>query len=288
MTDNAPAHSSPLPQALIDERVREALREDLGDAGDITSLATIPPDQHAHAHIVARKAGVIAGINAASAAFALVDRDIDLTIHKGDGAVVNAGDKVLSVSGSARAILTAERTALNFLGWLSGIATATHALVEAVSGTDVAIACTRKTTPGLRQFEKFAVRCGGGRNHRFGLYDAVMIKDNHIAAVGDIESAIAAARAFVGHTVKIEVEADTLDQAHAAVNAGADIILLDNMTNEQLKSAVQAHRGKAVLEASGNVKLETVAAIAATGVDVISSGSITHSAPTLDLGLDFD
>ena len=210
-----------------------------------------------------------------------------MSILKEDGARVAPGDCVLNLSGPTRGVLTAERVALNFLGHLSGVATATAALVDAVEGTSATIVCTRKTTPGLRAFEKHAVRCGGGSNHRFGLYDAVMLKDNHIAACGSIAAAIKSVRREVGHMVKVEVEVDRLDQFAEALEHGADVILLDNMTPDQMRQAVLSNKGRAVLEASGNVTLKTVRAIAETGVDVISSGWITHSAPTLDLGLDF-
>jgi nicotinate-nucleotide pyrophosphorylase (carboxylating) len=277
----------PLPHHLIEEAVRNALKEDLGDAGDITTDATVPETANVNAVVVARKSGAIAGTLLAVDTFRQIDPAINIEIEKGDGARVEKGDAVLKLNGPARGVLTAERVALNFLGHLSGIATATAALVDAVKGTGVKIVCTRKTTPGLRAFEKYAVRCGGGHNHRFGLYDAVMIKDNHIAAVGGIAKAVDAARTSVGHTVKVEVEIDGLDQLDAALGAGADIILLDNMSTEDMKKAVTVTSGRAILEASGNVTLETVRAIAATGVDIISSGWITHSAPTLDLGLDF-
>ncbi len=282
MTDRrAPQH------LLIEDVVSQALKEDLGDAGDITTAATIPDDRRTQAAIVARAAGVIAGVDLAATAFRRVDPTVATEIVRKDGAHVAAGDKLLSLSGPAAGILTAERVALNFLGHLSGVATATAALVDAVEGTGAKIVCTRKTTPGLRAFEKYAVRCGGGHNHRFGLYDAVMIKDNHVAAVGGVEKAIAAARDAVGHTVKIEVEIDRLDQLDAALAGGADIIMLDNMSTDDMKRAVAKVGGAAVLEASGNVTVETVRAIAETGVDIISSGWITHSAPSLDLGLDF-
>ena len=278
------ARLSPL---VIDDIVARALKEDFGDAGDVTTNATIRADAKAKAIIAARKPGVIAGVDCAVAAFRHVDPAINVRIEKDDGARVVKGDVILSIEGPTRGILSAERVALNFLGPLSGVATATAALVDAVRGTNAKIVCTRKTTPGLRALEKYAVRCGGGHNHRFGLYDAVMIKDNHIAAVGGIKKAIEACRASVGHMVKIEVEIDGLDQLDAALSGGADIIMLDNMTTDDMKKAVAITNGRAVLEASGNVTIETVRAIAETGVDVISSGWITHSAPNLDLGLDF-
>lgn len=278
---------SPLSPLIVDDAVARALKEDLGDAGDITTNATIPTAAKAKAVIAARKPGVIAGTTAALAAFRMVDPDLAVTVKNGDGARVARGDVILAIEGPARGILSAERVALNFLGYLSGVATATAALVDAVAGTNTKIVCTRKTTPGLRALEKHAVLCGGGRNHRFGLYDAVMIKDNHIAAAGGIAKSLAAARDAVGHMVKIEIEVDGLGQLEEALENGADVILLDNMKPDDLKRAVAINRGRAILEASGNVTIDTVRAIADTGVDVISSGWITHSAPNLDLGLDF-
>ena len=278
---------SRLPAHLIEAAAARATSEDLGDAGDITTQATIPAGARSNAVIAARKDGVIAGVDLAQAAFRLIDPAIALTTETDDGERVSDGEVVLQIEGPTRGILTAERVALNFLGHLSGVATATAALVNAVEGTNAKIVCTRKTTPGLRAFEKYAVRCGGGHNHRFGLYDAVMIKDNHIAAVGGVKKAIEACRAAVGHMVKIEVEIDGLDQLDAALAGGADIVMLDNMSTDDMKKAVALTKGRAVLEASGNVTVKTVRAIAETGVDVISSGWITHSAPSLDLGLDF-
>ncbi len=276
-----------LPQHLIEQAVKQAFAEDLGDAGDITTAATIPGDAISTASIVARKPGVLAGMDIALDSFRAIDDELNVEQKKSDGHRLAPGDEILAISGRSRSILSAERVALNFLGHLSGIATATAALVDTVKGTDAKIVCTRKTTPGLRALEKYAVRCGGGHNHRFGLYDAVMIKDNHIAAVGGIESAVNAAREAVGHTIKIEVEIDGLDQLDAALGAGADIIMLDNMSTGDMNKAVEKTAGRAILEASGNVTVDTVRAIAETGVDIISSGWITHSAPSLDLGLDF-
>ncbi len=282
------ARLSPL---IVEDAVTRALKEDFGDAGDITTAATIPAHATAKAVIAARKPGVIAGVDAAFTAFRLTEGAITVTIENDDGARVQKGDVILSIEGPARGVLSAERVALNFMGHLSGIATATAALVDAVKGTGVKIACTRKTAPGLRAFQKHAVKCGGGHNHRFGLYDAVMIKDNHIAASGGIAKALAAARADVGHMVKIQIEVDGLGQLEEALANGADVVLLDNMAPSDLKRAVEINKnsygGRAVLEASGNVTIDTVRAIAETGVDVISSGWITHSAPNLDLGLDF-
>ncbi|MEZ5895159.1 MAG: carboxylating nicotinate-nucleotide diphosphorylase [Parvularculaceae bacterium] len=272
---------------MIHDAVANALKEDLGDAGDITTSACIPAGAVSTAEINARRDGVIAGTELALAAFRLIEPAINAKIVRPDGAHVKAGEAVIALYGPSRGILTGERVALNFLGHLSGVATATAALVDAVAGTRAAIACTRKTTPGLRAFEKYAVKCGGGVNHRFGLYDAVMIKDNHIAAAGGIANALRAAKASVGHMVKVEIEVDGLGQFREALDGDADVILLDNMSTDELKKAVAMTGGRAVLEASGNVTVNTVRAIAETGVDVISSGWITHSAPSLDLGMDF-
>jgi len=277
----------PLSHLIIHDAVTRALREDLGDAGDITTHATIPADTIAKAVIAARKPGVIAGVDLGCATLLTTGPSTKVSVKQADGAHVKPGDIILSIEGPARAILSAERVALNFMGHLSGIATATAALVDAAQGTAAKVVCTRKTTPGLRALEKHAVRCGGGYNHRFGLYDAVMIKDNHIAASGGIAKALEKARKAVGHTVKIEIEIDRLDQLEEALTGGADIVLLDNMSIDDLTRAVKLNKGRAVLEASGNVTVETVRAIAQTGVDIISSGWITHSAPTLDLGMDF-
>jgi nicotinate-nucleotide pyrophosphorylase (carboxylating) len=276
-----------LPAFMIEEAVALALREDLGLAGDITTAACIPEDAMSRAELIARRPGVIAGVDLAIAAFRLVDKDVEIEVLKGDGARVNEKDVVMRVSGPARGVLTAERVALNFLGRLSGVATQTALYVEAAAGTHARIVCTRKTTPGLRAFEKYAVRCGGGANHRFGLYDAVMIKDNHIIAAGGVAAALRRAREAVGHTTAIEIEVETLEQLAEALEHGARIVLLDNMSLEELRLAVALNKGRAVLEASGGVTLDSVKAIAQTGVDVISSGAITHSAPCLDLGLDF-
>ena len=272
---------------MIEDAVKRALEEDLGAAGDITSAACIPADAMSRARLSARKPGVIAGVDLALAAFRLVDSDIETKVEIGDGGRVERGDIVMRVEGPSRGILTAERVALNFLGRLSGVATQTALYVEAVASAHAKIVCTRKTTPLLRAFEKYAVRCGGGSNHRFGLYDAVMIKDNHIVAAGGVAEALKAAKAAVGHMTAIEIEVDSLEQMEEALEHGARIILLDNMTIDDLRLAVTLNKGRAALEASGGVTLDNVRAIAQTGVDVISSGAITHSAPCLDLGLDF-
>jgi nicotinate-nucleotide pyrophosphorylase (carboxylating) len=287
MSERALAFAHPPHALLIEPIVRRALEEDLGRAGDITSELTIPASAKAQARLVARKAGTIAGLVVAESAFRLVDAALTFAYDVPDGRTVAAGIVLAAIAGPARAVLTAERVALNFVGHLSGVATATHALVEAVAGTGARIVCTRKTTPGLRVLEKYAVRCGGGLNHRFGLDDAVLIKDNHIVAAGGIAPAVARVRAGIAHMTKIEVEVDTLGQLEEALALGVDTILLDNMKPDTVRRAVAMAKGRAVLEASGNVTLATVRAMAETGVDYISSGAITHSAPNLDVGLDF-
>lgn len=277
----------PPPALLIEAQVRAALEEDLGRAGDITSQLTIPADTMATAKFVARKPGHIAGLICAETAFRLVDPSVAFDVRAPDGTAAAAGDVLATVTGPARSLLTAERVALNFMGPLSGTATATAALVQAVAGTRARIVCTRKTIPGLRALQKYAVRCGGGFNHRFGLDDAAMVKDNHIQAAGGLKPTVERLRAGLGHMVKIEVEVDRLDQLEEALALGVDTILLDNMSPDDMRRAVALAHGKAVLEASGNVTLATVRAIAETGVDYISSGALTHSAPNLDIGLDF-
>jgi nicotinate-nucleotide pyrophosphorylase (carboxylating) len=287
MTSLALPFTNPPHALLIEPIVLHALEEDLGRAGDITSDLIIPASKKAKVKLAARKPGTIAGLIAAECAFRMIDPDLKFTVKLPDGSQAKAGALVATIEGSARSILTAERVALNFTGHLSGIATATRALVDAVKGTKARIVCTRKTTPGLRVLEKYAVRCGGGFNHRFGLDDAVLIKDNHIAAAGSISKAVKAARTGTAHMVKIEVEVDTLKQLEEALKIGVDTILLDNMPPDTLRKAVDMAKGRAVLEASGNITLDTVRAVAETGVDYISSGAITHSAINLDLGLDF-
>lgn len=276
-----------LPAGLVRKAVADALAEDLGLAGDVTSAATVPPDTPARAVIAARRPGTLSGIAVAQAVFAAVDASVSFAALAEDGTQVEKGTRAAEICGPARSLLAAERTALNFLCHMSGIATATHAYAAAVAGTKAAIIDTRKTTPGLRAFEKYAVACGGGRNHRFGLFDAVLIKDNHVAAAGGVAKAVRAARTQVGHMVKVEVEVDRLDQLDEALEAGADIVMLDNMDLASMREAVRRTGGRAVLEASGGVTLETVRAIAETGVDLISVGALTHSAPILDFGLDF-
>ena len=278
----------PLPAFFIEPAVRAALAEDLGRAGDITTEATIPAAAKARVLIRAREDGRIAGLDCARMAFRMMDADLRVAVEKPDGSDVLPGDIVAAIEGSARAIITAERVALNFLGHLSGIATATREIARAIEGNRARVCCTRKTTPGLRALEKYAVRAGGGMNHRFGLDDAVLIKDNHIAVAGGVREAITRARARAGHMVKIEVEVDTLNQLEEALATGVEVVLLDNMTPEQLAHAVKLVDGRAITEASGRVTAKTAPAIAAAGVDLISCGWITHSAPCLDLGLDFD
>ena len=279
---------SPLPRLIIEPLVRNALLEDLGLAGDITSAAVIPADHRSVVVMAAREPGVIAGLDAAELAFQLVEPAIVMKRHVQDGATVAPGDIIATIEGPSRGLLTAERTALNFLGHLSGIASVTAKIVAAIAGTKASVACTRKTTPGLRALEKYAVRAGGGMNHRFALYDAVLIKDNHVAVAGSVREAIRRARQGVGHLVKIEVEVDTLIQLHEAMEESVDAVLLDNMIPEQLREAVEIVAGRAITEASGRINPQTAAAIAATGVDLISIGWITHSAPVLDIGLDFE
>jgi nicotinate-nucleotide pyrophosphorylase (carboxylating) len=272
---------------LIEPIVRRALEEDLGRAGDITSELTVPADARSSASLVARKAGSISGVLVARSAFQLVDPTLEFKVKVPDGSTVSADTVLAIIKGGARSLLTSERVALNFVGHLSGVATLTRAFVNAVAGTKARIVCTRKTTPGLRLLEKYAVRCGGGFNHRFGLDDAVLIKDNHLVAAGGIKPAIERVRAGLGHMAMVELEVDTLAQLEEALGLGVDTILLDNMSLDDLKRAVAMARSRATLEASGNITLETVRAVAETGVDYISSGGITHSAPSLDVALDF-
>jgi nicotinate-nucleotide pyrophosphorylase (carboxylating) len=276
----------PLPDLLVAPIVRAALAEDLGRAGDLTALACIPADAEFRGVFAARRGGVVAGLACARLALAELDPLAHFHHEALDGQVVAAGAPLATISGNARAVLSAERTALNLLGRLSGIASLTRDYVDAVEGTRARIADTRKTTPGLRALEKYAVRCGGGVNHRFGLDDAILIKDNHVAACGSVGEAIRRAKAFAGHLVKVEVEVDSLIQLREALGCDPDVIMLDNFTPEDLREAVDITRGKVTLEASGGVTLETVRAIAETGVDVISVGALTHSAKVLDIGLD--
>ncbi len=276
-----------LPAALVAQLVEAALVEDWQDVGDVTSQAVIPETATAHAVIRARETGVLAGLDLAEAAFLAHNSGLSVTLHKADGDRLMAGDDVATISGPAHALLAAERVALNYLGHLSGIASKTAQLVNAIAHTQAKICDTRKTTPGLRIVEKYAVRAGGAANHRFGLYDAVLIKDNHIAVAGGITAALKAAQEKAA-ALPIEIEVDTLTQFEEALAGGARIVLLDNMAPDMLRQAVELNQGRAVLEASGRVNEDTVVAIAESGVDYISVGALTHSARTLDLGLDID
>ncbi|MEH2483975.1 nicotinate-nucleotide pyrophosphorylase (carboxylating) [Nitrobacteraceae bacterium AZCC 2146] len=278
---------SALPHVMIEPLVRMALLEDLGRAGDLTTDAIVPSGRSATTLLVARQPGVVAGLDLARLAFQLIDPAIEMRIEHNDGAVLAPGDVIASITGPARGILTAERVALNFLCRLSGIATATASVVAAVRDFRAKIVCTRKTTPGLRAIEKYAVRVGGGSNHRFGLDDAVLIKDNHVAIAGSVTEALKRAKSGVGHLVKIELEVDTLDQLREALDQGVDAVLLDNMSPDVLAEAVAMVAGRAVTEASGRITPATAPSIAATGVDLISIGWLTHSVGILDIGLDF-
>jgi nicotinate-nucleotide pyrophosphorylase (carboxylating) len=287
MSEASPPELS-LPRFLVEQAVAAALEEDLGSVGDITTDAIIPANAQGEASIIVRKPGVIAGLDLAEATFKSLDPDVRFTRIVEDASKVEAGGIIANLAGKTRALLTGERTALNFLGLLSGIATLTATYVAAVEGTRAKIVETRKTTPGLRAPEKYAVRCGGGMNHRFGLYDAVLVKDNHIAAAGGLADALNTLRAAVGHLVKIEVEVDTLDQLEEALRFPIDAVLLDNMDVGTLKKAVALVKGRVVTEASGGVTLENVGEIAKTGVDLISVGALTHSARSLDSSLEWN
>jgi nicotinate-nucleotide pyrophosphorylase (carboxylating) len=278
---------TPLLPFMYEPLVRTALLEDLGRAGDITADAIVPADKRAALVLRARQPGIVAGLDIARTVFQLVSPDISLTAARPDGSVVAPGDIIAEIDGPARGLLTGERTALNFLCHLSGVATATASLVSATQGTKARIVCTRKTTPGLRALEKYAVRAGGGSNHRFGLDDAMLIKDNHIALAGGIRTAIERAKAHAGHLVKIEVEVDTLAQLEQVLALGVDAVMLDNMTTDELRQAVAMVDGRAITEASGRITATTAGAIAATGVDLISAGWLTHSSAALDIGLDY-
>lgn len=280
---------APLSPLIVEDLARMALKEDLGRAGDITAQATIPANREARAVFRAREAGVVAGTAFIEAAFRLVGFGTMTMIHKLDGSVIEKGDLIAEVNGAGRTILSGERVALNFLGRLSGIATETARYVAEVQHTRASIVCTRKTTPGLRAIEKYAVRCGGGMNHRFGLDDAILIKDNHIAVAGGVKPALEAARAHAGHLVKIEIEVDDLEQLDAVLLTGlADVVMLDNMPPAMLAEGVKRVAGRIKVEASGGVRLDTVRAIAESGVDMISVGALTHSVKVLDIGLDID
>ncbi|WP_201590008.1 carboxylating nicotinate-nucleotide diphosphorylase [Psychrobacter fozii] len=276
-----------LDEVLLRPLVEAALTEDLGRRGDVTSQATIPADLQAKLEIKARQAGVICGMDLARLSFALIDAQIEFIAQVDDGELVEAGTVLASVSGNARHLLTAERTALNFMTHLSGIATDTRKIVDSVAQYPAQITCTRKTIPGLRIVQKYAVRCGGGRNHRLGLDDAILIKDNHIAIAGDIKTAIQQAQDFAGHLIPVEVEVDTLEQLEQALDAGVSLVLLDNMSPDVLSRAVAMCKGRARTEASGGITPATVEAAAKTGVDFIAMGYLTHSTTALDIGLDF-
>jgi len=282
-----PAHMT-VPDLILEPLVRGALLEDLGQYGDITTRAVIPAGTTYDARINAREPGVVSGMRIAALAFRLVDPALKVTTRLPDGAACNPGDTLMEISGPAASILSAERVALNFAGRLSGIATLTAGFVAETSGTHTRITCTRKTTPGLRVAEKLAVLHGGGFNHRFGLSDAILIKDNHIAAAGGVREVLEAAKAVASHMVRVEIEVDRLDQLETVLaTGGADVVLLDNMDTPTLRAAVALAAGRLVTEASGNMQLPRIAEVAATGVDYISSGALTHSVRTLDLGLDF-
>ncbi len=278
----------PLPAIMVEPAVRAALLEDLGRAGDLTTDAIVPASARATTVLRARQPGVVAGLDFARTAFRLIDPAIAMEVARHDGSTLVPGDVIATVAGPARGILTAERTALNFLGHLSGIASATRGVVDAIAGHKAQIVCTRKTLPGMRVAQKYAIRVGGGSNHRFGLDDAVLIKDNHVAIAGGVAEAVARARAGVGHMVKIELEVDTLDQLREALSLRVDAVLLDNMGPEMLTEAVRMVDGRAITEASGGITPATAPAVAASGVDLISIGWLTHSARVLDIGLDHE
>lgn len=280
LTPLYPMHYEPI--------VRRALEEDLGRAGDLTTDAIVPPDARARGRIVVRQPGTVAGLDVAASAFRLLDPTVSVRAERQDGSNLAAGDTLAVVEGPARALLTGERTALNLLGRMCGIATTTQRLVEAVGNNPARIVCTRKTAPGLRIIDKYAVRAGGGANHRFGLDDAVLIKDNHLAVAGDIATAVARVRDRLGHMVKVEVEVDTLDQLETLLTIGVDAVLLDNMAPDTLAEAVARVGGRMMTEASGGITPDTVAAVAASGVDLISLGWLTHSVTNLDVALDFE
>ncbi|WP_114961602.1 carboxylating nicotinate-nucleotide diphosphorylase [Tritonibacter mobilis] len=277
-----------LPDLILEPLVKSALMEDLGAYGDVTTRAVIPDDVTYSARLRAREEAVVSGMQVAALAFRLIDANLRVNTLVADGAACQPGDVLMEIEGKAASILMGERVALNFAGRLTGIATLTEAMVAETRGTEARITCTRKTTPGLRMVEKLAVLHGGGFNHRYSLSDAILIKDNHIAAAGGIRAVLDATKAHASHMMAVEIEVDTLDQLREVLEVGgASVVLLDNMTPDQLREAVQINAGRLALEASGNVKRDTVAAIAATGVDYISSGALTHSARTVDLGLDF-
>ncbi len=276
----------PLPAIMIEPMVRATLLEDLGRAGDLTTDSIVPAEARTTCALMARQSGVVAGLDFALMAFRLIDPRIDCLVELQDGTRLKPGDLIATISGPARGILTAERTALNFLSHLSGVASATRGIADAIAGTKAQVCCTRKTMPGLRAAQKYAVRVGGGSNHRFGLDDAVLIKDNHVAIAGGVCAAVERARAGVGHLVKIELEVDTLDQLREAMELRVDAVLLDNMGPDLLREAVGIVDGRAITEASGRIRPDTAPAIARAGVDLLSVGWLTHSAAVLDIGLD--
>jgi nicotinate-nucleotide pyrophosphorylase (carboxylating) len=276
----------PLPAIMIEPAVRAALLEDLGRAGDLTTDAIVPADARTTCALMARQSGVVAGLDFCEWAFRLIDPRIEMRVSLPDGSRLSPGDLIATVTGPARGILTGERVALNFLSHLSGVASATRGIADAIAGTKAQVCCTRKTMPGLRAAQKYAVRVGGGSNHRFGLDDAVLIKDNHVAIAGGVKPAVERARAGVGHLVKIELEVDTIEQLREAMQLRVDAVLLDNMGPDMLREAVSIVSGRAVTEASGRIRPETAAPIAASGVDLLSVGWLTHSAQVLDIGLD--
>jgi nicotinate-nucleotide pyrophosphorylase (carboxylating) len=276
-----------LPMVMIEPTVRAALLEDLGRAGDLTTDAIVPAEARTRTALVARQPGVVAGLDFAAAAFRLIDPAIQMAVAMPDGTRLRPGDTIATIIGPAQGILTAERTALNFLCHLSGVASATRGIADAIAGTRARVCCTRKTMPGLRLAQKYAVRVGGGSNHRFGLDDAVLIKDNHVAIAGGVRPAVERARAGVGHLVKIELEVDTLSQLEEALTLKVDAVLLDNMGPDMLREAVAMVDGRAITEASGRIRPDTAPAIAASGVDLLSVGWLTHSATVLDIGLDW-
>ncbi|MGH7000184.1 MAG: carboxylating nicotinate-nucleotide diphosphorylase [Stellaceae bacterium] len=277
----------PLPSIMIEPLVRAALLEDLGRAGDITTDAIVPVDLRATTAVVARKAGIVAGLDCAAIAFRLIEPALKVEILRPDGSAVAAGETIATIVGPTRGILTAERVALNFLCHLSGIASAASAIVRSIRGQQARLVCTRKTMPGLRALQKYAVRVGGGFNHRFGLDDGVLIKDNHVAAAGSLAAAVTRVRGAIGHLVKIELEVDTIEQLTEALQLKVDAVLLDNMSPDELRRAVALVGGRLVTEASGRITPETAPAVAATGVDLLSSGWLTHSVTALDIGLDW-
>ena len=270
----------------LNELIERSLKEDIG-TGDITTLSTIPADKTITGRFLAKENGILCGMEVCRAVFSFIDSSVELIEHKKDGDAVSVGEVIAEIAGNARSILMGERLSLNLMQHMSGIATRTHELVKKVEGTKARIADTRKTTPGLRVLEKYAVKCGGGSNHRFHLADGVLIKDNHIAAAGGIQNAVEMARQNIPHTLKIEVEVETFDQLYEALEARADIIMLDNMSLEEMTEAVRIVDSRAITEASGNMGEKDLSLVAKTGVDIISVGALTHSVKALDISLKF-